>query len=263
MLQQIMESTPIVDTRSTPRKPPLLTTNDVDISLQPHLETFNNLSLFNPFQGVIVNPTECLITPIRDDLGDFSQYLQGRFSDNGTWLAYKPDFDQDCQDINDDLDQIEDHTDRLTNNLPSLAGIAQAAMALDTLLNLLSNPCLGLDGFLGSIMDSGKQLLNDIKSKISGMIADVKAQIDQTIGDINAAIGPAIQKIQQGIAEAKAKIAEFISKAKAEVTKFIQAMLAQVRQGLAELMANLPQDPCLRSLMGSVATGAAAAVIGG
>lgn len=156
----------------------------------------------------------------------------------------------------EDLDTIEDHTDRLTNNLPSLAGLAQAALALDTIMNLLSNPCLGLDGFLGSIMDKGKAILNDIKSKISGMLADAKAWVD-------ANIGPLIDKMKAAMAAAKAKIAELISKAKEEVMKFAKAMLAQIRQGLAELMSNLPKDPCLKALLGSVVTGAAAAVIGG
>jgi hypothetical protein len=256
MLQEIMESTPIVDTRTTPRRPPLVTPGEVDVSLQAHVDSFNNLSLFNPYQGVIVNPTECLISPIRTDLQDFSIYLIGRFSDNGTWAAYKPEFDADCQDINEDLDQIEDHTDRLTNNLPSLAGIAQGAMALATVMNLLSNPCLGLDGFLGSIMDSGKALLNQIRAKISDMISQVK-------NAVNEAIGPIIDQIKAGIAQAKAAIAQMIAKAKEEVMKFAKAMLAQIRQGLADLMANLPQDPCLRGLLGSVATGAAAAVLGG
>ena len=272
MLQEIMETTPIsADARSTPRRDPLVQPSEVETALQEHVQNFNNLSLFNPYAGVIVNPTQCLLDPIRDDLQGTVDYMNGRFSDNGTWLAYRDDFYHDynggTSDTNpgqgpgnggmlEDLDTIEDHTDRLTNNLPSLAGLAQAALALDTIMNLLSNPCLGLDGFLGSIMDKGKAILNDIKSKISGMLADAKAWVD-------ANIGPLIDKMKAAMAAAKAKIAELISKAKEEVMKFAKAMLAQIRQGLAELMSNLPKDPCLKALLGSVVTGAAAAVIGG
>jgi F0F1-type ATP synthase membrane subunit b/b' len=105
-------------------------------------------------------------------------------------------------------------------------------------------------------MDKGKAILADIKSKISAALADARAWVD-------ANIGPLIDKIKAAIAQAKAKVAELIAKAKEEIMKFAKAMLAQIRQGLAELMSNLPKDPCLRGLLGSVATGAAAAVIGG
>lgn len=271
-LQEIMETQAGANTSlQTPRKGPLIdladpaTLQTIPFELREHVEQFNSLSVYNPFHGVLDNPTSCLINPIRNDLtgpGGILDYMNGRFSDNGTWTDYRLEFTQDCNGdgsddgILGDLDSIEDHTDRLTNNLPSLAGIAQAALALDTIMNLLSNPCLGLDGFLGSIMDKGKALLNDIKNQISAALASAKAWIGEQIG-------PLIDEIKAAIAVAKAKVAELITKAKEEVMKFAKALLAQVRQGLADLMANLPQDPCLRSLLGSVATGAAAVVIGG
>ena len=336
-LQQLMETTAISPTaRHRPRKPPLINPSDVELPLQEHIQTFNSLSIFNPYQGVVVNPTSCLLDPIRSDLSGFSGYLNGALGDNDQWQAYAPEFQAAVYGSNvdanagdgqgssslgtsaadkqtaalmasgftleqakalgssianipgnpvpdpsgadnpeddydgdadtgllDDLDSYEDHTDKLTNNLPSLAGIAQAAMALDTVMSLLSNPCLGLDGFLGSIMNSGKQLLADLQSKLTSMISGVKSLINSALGDINKVIGPVIAQIKAGIAQAQAAVAALIAKAKAEITKFAKALLAQARQGLAELMANLPQDPCLKSLLGSVATGAAAAIIGG
>lgn len=265
-LQEIMETQASANTSlQTPRRPALVSPAEVPFELREHVEQFNSLSVYNPFHGVLDNPTSCLINPIRNDLvgpGGILDYMNGRFSDNGTWTVYRLEFTQDCNGdgsddgILGDLDSLEDHTDRLTNNLPSLAGIAQAALALDTIMNLLSNPCLGLDGFLGSIMDKGKALLNDIKNQIGAALASAKAWVGEQIG-------PLIAEIKAAIAVAKAKVAELITKAKEEVMKFAKALLAQVRQGLADLMANLPQDPCLRGLLGSVATGAAAAVIGG
>lgn len=263
MLQEIMETTVIPPTAiTTPRKPALIDPESVEFALREHVSTFNNLTVFNPYEGVISNPTTCFIQPIRNELSGAIDYLNGRFSDNGTWTTYRLEFSNDIYGTGsgdgmlDDLDYCQDHTDRLTNNLPSLAGIAQAALALDTVMNLLSNPCLGLDGFLGSIMDKGKALLSSAASKISTMMASARAWAD-------ANIGPLIDQIKTAMAQAKAAISQFITAAMAEVMKFAKAMLAAARQGLAELMSNLPQDPCLRGLLGSVATGAAAAVIGG
>jgi hypothetical protein len=267
MLQSIMESEPIPpDARTQPRRPPLLDVNEVEFALRDHLNSINGLSVFNPYHGVIVNPTKCLLDPIRTDLMSMTDYLSGRFSDDGTWMSYRDEYNTDIYGANDsdaddqgilgDLDSIEDHTDRLTNNLPSLAGIAQAALALDTVMNLLSNPCLGLDGFLGSIMDKGKALINDVKNRISSLLARARAWVSGTIG-------PLIDEIRGALAAVKAKVAQLISMAKAEVLKFAKALLAQARQGLADLLSNLPKDPCLRGLLGAVVTGAAAAVIGG
>jgi hypothetical protein len=263
-LQEIMETQPPGSNTSlqTPRKPDLVSVNDVPFELREHVEQFNSLGVYNPFHGVLANPTSCLMDPIRDDLISLVNYMDGRFSDNGTWTVYRVEFLEDVygpdgnSGITGDLDSFEDHTDRLTNNLPSLAGIAQAALALDTVMNLLSNPCIGLSGFLGSIMDEGKAILNSIKNEISKALEDARAWVDEQIG-------PLIDEIKAAIAVAKAEVAKLIAMAKAEVEKFAKALLAQARQGLADLMANLPDDPCLRGLLGSVATGAAAAVING
>lgn len=263
-LQEIMESQPAEAniSRQTPRKPELVDPSEVPFELQEYVQQFNSFSVYNPYHGVIVNPTACLLNPIRDDLGSLINYMDGRFSDNGTWTTYRIEFitavygPDGESGIIGDLESFEDHTDRLTNNLPSLAGIAQAALALDTIMNLLSNPCLGLSGFLGSIMDEGKAIINDIKNTIGQALADARAWVDSEIG-------PLIDDINAAIVAAQAEVDKLITMAKAEIDKFAKALLAQVRQGLADLLANLPQDPCLRGLLGSVATGAAAAVIGG
>lgn len=255
MLQQIMETTPYVASQPLTTGP-LIDPNSVAPELREHVQQFNALSTQNPYQGVVVNPASCLIVDIRNDLQSFPIVMDVKFGTDPQWTNYRPEFQQDIDTINSDCDIIQDHTDRLTSNLPSLAGIAQASLALATVMSLLSNPCLGLDGMLGSIMDSGKALLNDVKKQIASALQKAKEAV-------SAALGPLIADIKNAIAGAKAKIAAFVAKAKAEVMNFAKSLLAQARQGLAELMANLPKDPCLRSLMKSAATGAAAGIIGG
>ena len=97
-----------------------------------------------------------------------------------------------------------------------------------------------------------KALADQVRTGVLSVVADIKAQL-----------APMIQDMKDAISVAKTAVTNFINKAKAEVMAFAKAMLAQIRQGLAELLANLPKDPCLRSLLGSVATGAAAGIIGG
>ena len=262
MLQQIMETTTHVV------KPPLTSTPLIDpasvpAELKEHVETFNALSTQNPYQGVIVNPASCLIDDITGDLSQLPGLLDqvSAMQPDGELNELKNQLGNDIRDINIDLNTIQDHTDRLTSNLPSLAGIAQAALALDTVMNLLSNPCLGLDGMLGSIMDSGKKLLNDIKSKINSVKNAIMSKISDLRNGIRDAISGLKNKITDLVNQAKSQISSFINKAKAEIMNFAKALLAQARQGLAELLANLPKDPCLRGLLRSAVTGAAAAII--
>jgi len=279
MLQQIMQTTPRPAPSATQQNPPPPLINSSDTSVVPpelkeHVDAFFALPTTNPYYGVLVNPASCLIDDIRNNFTDLNQAGQDLDAASGQtdWADYQDEYDQDTQDIASDLDSIQDHTDRLTSNLPSLAGVAQGALALATVMNLLSNPCLGLDGMLGSVMDSGKQLLNDVANQVKAGIG----QITSAIGDVTsaiqsgvqsaitaakAAIGPLMDQIKDGIAVAKQQVSAFIDKAKTEIMNFAKAALAQLRQGLAELMANLPQDPCLRGLLTSAATGAAAAII--
>ena len=255
MLQQVMEKTPTV---FVPPKTsvPLVNPSSEPVELREYIETFNNMTTQNAFAGVLVNPATCLFEDIRQDLVQLPILCDVKWGSDTEWTTYKPTYEADVREINQNCDIIQDHTDRLTSNLPSLTGIAQAALALSTVMNLLSNPCLGLDGMLGSIMDSGKQLLSDIKSKIRGVIKDAREWVDSKIG-------PILDKVKAAVANAKAKMLAFVAKAKAEIRAFGKAMLAQARQGLAELLAFLPKDPCLRGLLKSAATGAAAGIIGG
>ena len=279
MLQQIMETTPVPAPSATQQNPPppLVDSSDTSIvppELKEHVDAFFALPTTNPYHGVLVNPASCLIDDIRGSLDDLNNAGQALDNASGQtdWSDYQDDFDQDSQDINSDLDSIQDHTDRLTSNLPSLAGVAQGALALATVMNLLSNPCLGLDGMLGSIMDSGKQLLNDVTNQIkagvsqvnnalSDLTSAIQSGVQSAISAAKAAISPLMDQIKDGISVAKQQVSAFISKAQTEVMNFAKAALAQLRQGLAELMANLPQDPCLKGLLTSAATGAAAAII--
>ena len=216
----------------------------------------------SPFRGILVNPAQCIVDDGRAAVADLRSFMNTTFGSNPEWQAFVPEFDQTTAPILEGLNRVENHTNRVTNNLPSLLGIAQAALAIATVANLLSNPCLGLNGFIGSIMDEGKELLNDVAQQIKAGIQIARDFLEDVAGDVSAALGPLIADIRDTIAQATAVIAEVTEKIAKEIASFAKAMLQQVRQGLAELMASLPQDPCLRGLLTSVATGTAAAVIG-
>lgn len=246
-------------------------TNPTDEStiLQTYVDNFNNLPTQNQFVGVVVNPAQCWIDDINNGLQDVGtaggQMVQSFPVASGAWDAYLPQLQSDSADITANTATAQDHTDRLTSNLPSLTGIAQAALALDTVMNLLSNPCLGLGNFFGSLMAKGQALLKSATAQITNAVNSIKNAItsfaNQAASAISAAVGPLIQNVKDMISVAKDAVSQFVNQAKAEIMNFAKAMLAQVRQGLADLMANLPKDPCLKSLLGSVVTGAAAALL--
>lgn len=237
--------------------------------LQTYIDNFNNLPTQNQFVGIVVNPAKCGIDDINNGLQDVQtvggQMVQGFPVVSGDWNAYLPQLQADSSTISSNLSTVEDHTDRLTSNLPSLTGIAQAALALDTVMNLLSNPCLGLGNFFGSLMDKGKALLNSATAQVTNAVNAIKAKISSWVGQaesfIQSEIGPLIQNVKDMISVAKDAISQFVNQVTAEITNFAKAMLSQVRQGLSDLLANLPKDPCLKSLLGSVVTGAAAAIL--
>lgn len=215
----------------------------------------------SPYQGVLVNPAQCLIDDGITSVIELRDYMDSQFSSNPDWTDFRPEFETQRTALEEDFARVENHTNRVTNNLPSLIGIAQGALAIATVVNLLSNPCLGLNGFLGSIMDEGKKLLADISAQVKAGLQEARDFVADLAGDLAADLGPLIADIRDTIAEARRIMGEVTAQIAKEIANFSKAMLQQVRQGLAELMASLPQDPCLRGLLTSVATGTAAAVL--
>jgi hypothetical protein len=123
----------------------------------------------------------------------------------------------------------------------------QTALGIATAIANLTNPCLGLANFLGSLLAKGAAIMAQINAAIDLVLV--------TIGEVIAEINAAIQAVMALINSLQALI-------EAEILAFVEALIDAARLGLAQLLALLPLDPCLASILNIVGTGALTGVLG-
>lgn len=237
-----------------------------------------------PFTGVILSPRQCEAEEItgsgyevKDVLheffygGEYQTYetVAGVPADKALWESEsaEPILTQIGESAS--FDPILEHHDRILSNMPSLLGLVQGALGLASILSLLSNPCSPLNDFMGSLMDKGKELMAGVKAKfdaiklkVKGYIQSVKDVANNVIGSVKEELGPIIADIKSAataVADIAGDVADMVAN---EISNIGKSLLAQLRQGLSAFLATLPDDPCLRSLAGSVLTGGAAALLG-
>lgn len=231
--------------------------------LEEYRQEFLALPTENVYSAVLVNPRQCDIDAVLDVLDDLDTLLptirdELPTGDQPTWDGWYPDIEADLGTLRDNIGEVQEHTNRLTFNLPTLSGIAQGAMGLATLLAALANPCAGLGDFFGSIMDAGKKLMADLMAAIGPLLAQVRDWANVAIG----AIADMMSAITSAIAAATAAMAELMAMIASEIAKFAAALLSQIRMGLAEFMNAMNLDPCLAAIGGVALTSAAAAILG-
>lgn len=243
-------------------------------------ETVLAQSTHNPYAGVLSNPRSCEIDQNKTMLETTYQLLEERWkeiqaagqaqygsggSDGSSpvetytptpaqaqeyaeWSANYPAVRQDVKTAIAGLGDFQTHTDRQIANLPGNIGLAQHSMGMNTLLLGLLNPCLGLDAFFGSLMEMGRKLMAELAAaiqKVLDVINEIMAKIQEMIQKIMKVIQDVIQMIQN------------------EISALVNALIGMLRDGLAWLLGWLPNDPCLKAIVGMVATGAAQKVLGG
>lgn len=209
-------------------------------------EVVTSMSTENPYDGVLINPRGCEIDQANSDIDDIIEDIK----DN-------PNVDDTIKDgleeIQDQLDQYKEHTDRLIANFPTISSVVQGEIANNTSggsdsSSPAGNPCVGFADIMGSILDSGQQIMNDILAAI----ANVKDNL-QGAQDL----------IENAITQLQAKIAAAMTQVQDEVTKLATAMLKQSKMNLAQLMKYQNQDPCLKQILSGVLTSTAQNIIEG
>jgi hypothetical protein len=158
-----------------------------------------------------------------------------------TWQQAYPACMGNIAQANSTLSGFEDHTNRLIANFPSILGMIQTALGIATAIANLTNPCLGLANFLGSLLAKGAAIMAQINAAIDLALT--------VIGEVIAEINAAIQAVMALINSLEALI-------EAEILAFVEALIDAARLGLAQLLALLPLDPCLASILTTVGTGA-------
>jgi hypothetical protein len=236
--------------------------------LQENIDNFYALPITTAFEKALVNPRRCEVDVVNGQLADISFLL----TDVRNKIALNPlldpaDYDDDLDYIDivpetdETMDELGDHTDRVTSNLPSLIGIAQTALGLASAMFALTNPCLGIPDFFGSLMDKGKASMHDLSTRLSDLKNKLSHMADIVQNAIKSAVDALVAEAKQIASGIKSGLLAIKNMVAAEAKKFAKALIDGLRSGLASLLALLPKDPCLKSLLGSVATGGLAAIL--
>lgn len=149
------------------------------------------------------------------------------------------------------IDMINNHTNRLISNLPSILGMIQAALGLASAMGNLLNPCLGLSSFLSSLLDEGKQILATIKNYLKEIIGLILLGPMIVLAVLNALVKKLFDFIKEAI--------DFIT---SEIKKLVKALIDSLKAGISAFLKSLGLDPCASFLLKTVTTGAAAYAIG-
>lgn len=149
------------------------------------------------------------------------------------------------------IDLLNNHTNRLISNLPSILGMIQTALGLASAIGNLLNPCSGLSSFLSSLLDEGKQIIATIKKYLKEIIALLLLGPMIALAVLNALIKTVLGFIKEAI--------DFIT---SEIKKLVKALIDSLKAGISAFLKSLNLDPCASFLLKTVTTGAASYAIG-
>lgn len=205
--------------------------------LDQYREVVTSMPTQNPYEGVIFNPRACEIDQANNDVGEIIDDL--------TENDIPKEITDALEEVRDQLNEYKDHTDRLIANLPTVSSVVQSEIANQTSQNnsgAKGNPCLGFADIMGSILDSGQSIINDIMAAISNLKSNKDADLSL---------------IKEAVNKLKAKIAAAMTQLQDEVTKLASAMLNMNKMNLSQILKFQNDDPCLKQIMSGVLTGAA------
>lgn len=241
-------------------------------TLQEYIEQINSLPITNAFSAVLTNPRQCDIEEYYKELNEYNEsifiirsHLINYPEEYIDWDEGYADIEMQIQETNSFIEGFDQHTNRVTSNLPSLVGMAQTAMGIATSTSKLANPCVGVPGFFGSLLDAGKSLINIVIGTMKSLASFVKSVasdiINGTISIFKGFAKDVLGEISNVVGPLKAQASELMKLAMDEVAKFAKALLGQLRIGLAGLLNFLKLDPCLAGLVGAVAGSAASGIL--
>ncbi len=203
-------------------------------------EMVTSLPTANPYEGVLVNPRACEVDQANSDLDEIIEEIKN----NPDFPPTVPDHLEDAQDA---LDQYKEHTDRLIANFPTVSSIVQSEIG-NNVSAYGSNPCLGFGDIMGSVLDAGRDIMNEIIAAIANIKENLQAALD-LIKDL-------VAKLMAAIAKAMTQMLE-------EIEKMAKSMLNMSKMNLAQMMKFQMKDPCLKQILGGMLTSSAANILGG
>lgn len=194
------------------------------------------------------------------------------------WRNQYPQIKQDLAQVGSTLQTYRDHTDRLVSNFTSFSGMTQTNIGNNTAVSQASttasgntagaapfdlsnlglptgaggggggNPCLQFGDVFGSLFAAGQKMMDQMSKALMGLMG---------------AIGNPMALIQQAMAGVMGMVSQIMSKIQAEITKLASSIMNMMKMGLAQLMQFMPNDPCLKSIIGGLLTQGAKSIMGG
>lgn len=202
-------------------------------------EMVTSMPTANPFAGVLTNPRACEVDQANNDLDEIIEDVKNN-PDIPTTI---PDHLEDAKDA---LDEYKEHTDRLIANFPTISSIVQSEIG-NNVGAYGSNPCLGFGDIMGSVLDAGRDIMNEIIAAIANIKENLQAALDL--------LKELVAKLMAAIAKAMTQMLE-------EIEKMAKSMLNMSKMNLAQMMKFQMKDPCLKQILGGMLTSAAANVLG-
>lgn len=234
------------ETYNPTRAPDVLELYDIMSAAQPseelmatYREMVTSMPTTNPYAGVLTNPRGCEVDQANTDLDEIIDEVK----QNPDVPKDIPDTLEDAKDV---LDQYKEHTDRLISNFPTISSIVQNEIG-NNIGSMGGNPCLGFADIMGSILDAGRDIMNEILAAIANIKDNLQAAQD-LLRDL-------VNKLMAAIAAAMTQLLE-------EIEKIAAAMLNMSKMNLAQMMKFQMQDPCLKQILSGVLTSAASNVLG-
>lgn len=257
----------------------------------------------NLYEGVLVNPRACEIDTNSTLVEQIKSQLQEQYqgiANQGTptaadpskpgsvdytptaeqvatleeWRNTYPQVQNDLDTVKQTLGDYRDHTDRLVSNFGTFSNLTQtnigntvasttstagtsSAPSLDvsSLGNLTgnagslgSNPCIGFGDIFGSLFSAGQKMMDQMSKALMGLMG---------------AIGNPMALIQQAMGAVMGMANQIMSKLMGELNKLASSIMNMMRMGLAQLMSFMPNDPCLKSIIGGLLSSGAKSALGG
>ena len=247
----------------------------------------------NLYEGVLENPHKCDLADISNGLGNINNQLTDLYNngstdgtankDNPNWISnMNPTnsdgihymlfnnsdsngfgdttdssltgdaiiFDTSTASITSGTNTIQTYTDGSVANIGSILAMVTSALAIASALGNLLNPCLGIGDFFNTLTSYGKKLVSTIKDYVNKIINKIESGIDYVMSELKSLVSEALSYVKSGL--------EYI---KSEIKKLIKSLKASLKIGIGDFLKGLSLNPCAKSLLSTITTGAAQALL--
>ena len=159
-------------------------------------------------------------------------------------------FDTSTASISSGTNTIQTYTDGTVANIASIMAMVTSALAIASALGNILNPCLGIGDFFKTLTSYGKKLVSTIKKYVNKIKNLIESGIDYALAKIRSLVSEALRYVKSGL--------NYI---KSEIKKLIKSLKMSLKIGVSDFLKGLSHNPCAKSLLSTITTGAAQALL--